>query len=360
MRVFLTFPFFLVAVIGACFTCTAHAGPASSDGRRAVRVKVARYASDDTIDVVARIRTATPHRPCYGRVLLKGRSQRLSKRLTTGKFDGGKWHWALAHHAPGGLLTLKVRCKFADGIPHRGAGHRHVPASIHATSTFRRIIARGTLRTEKWKPPPGHGVGGDGSLYPSHRCTWWVARLRPDLPFFPGSSGDALNWFDAARRRGFPTGTIPRVGSVAVFAPGQYGAGEFGHVAYVKEINGYTITISEANFKHTRDGHERTIKWEGLRFIYHRGETPAQRPVIANDSATSTLSLGENPQRVYLGKQTAPHYMSQPFTTKGHWITGGTGVLPPRRQPQASQAQTATVDREDVDARRLQAIAVDT
>jgi hypothetical protein len=123
------------------------------------------------------------------------------------------------------------------------------------------------------------GAGGGGALlYPRGQCTWYVATRRPDLPYFPGKSGDALNWIKSARRVHLPTGDKPRAAAVAVFQPQQYQAGRFGHVAYVESVQGDEITISEANFKHRPPGSRRTIEWAGLRFVYKPGESPPPPP----------------------------------------------------------------------------------
>jgi surface antigen len=117
----------------------------------------------------------------------------------------------------------------------------------------------------------GNG-GGEDSLYPEDQCTWWVAQLRPDLPLFPGKSGNALNWAKSAKLADFPVGVVPAVHAVAVFQPGQYGAGRYGHVAYVTAVHGGKITISEDNFHGGHHPDKRTIASSGLEFIYKKGE----------------------------------------------------------------------------------------
>jgi surface antigen len=150
-----------------------------------------------------------------------------------------------------------------------------------------------TIKTSS--TPIGNG-GGEASLYPDGQCTWWVARLRPDLPLFRGKSGNALNWAKSAERAGFPVGVVPAVHAVAVFQPGQYGAGRYGHVAYVTAVTGDKITISEDNFRGSRKPGSRTIGASGLEFIYRKGEMgPAPEVELlspqANSIAQETVNL---------------------------------------------------------------------
>ena len=73
-----------------------------------------------------------------------------------------------------------------------------------------------------------------------------------------------------AALNGWAVGSTPRVGSVAVFAPGLDGAGSVGHVAWVQEVypNTGKILISEMNFKGLGIVDSRLISWAGVQFIY--------------------------------------------------------------------------------------------
>lgn len=79
-------------------------------------------------------------------------------------------------------------------------------------------------------------------------CTWWAAYKRPDLAA-AGIYGDAGEWYGNASSLGFPVGSTPKVGAVAVFSiPG--------HVAYVESLgeNG-SFSVSEMNwFDSPNDG----------------------------------------------------------------------------------------------------------
>ena len=157
------------------------------------------------------------------------------------------------------------------------------------------LFANGSLRSRAFDvsstdQPGGSGAGSDGSLYPIGQCTWWVARKRPDLPYFPRHDGDAKNWPRAAKAAGFPADGVPVVGDVAVFRPGQHGAGKYGHVAYVERVAGSTIWISEANFGQRHPGSERSLTWPGaaLQFIHHKADAPAPGQSVAPPAALPT------------------------------------------------------------------------
>jgi hypothetical protein len=175
---------------------------------------------------------------------------------------------------------------------------------------------------------PGGNGGGGGSLYPIGQCTWWVARLRPDLPLFRGRSGDALNWAKTAAAAGFPVAEVPKVGAVAVFQPNQYGAGRYGHVAVVTGVNGEEMTISEANFRGRASQGTRTIPWSGLKFIYRKPESP--RPVtvqllspVPNSILQGIIPVGatSNAEAV---RFEAYFYSDPSKRATGHWTTIGT------------------------------------
>lgn len=227
----------------------------------------------------------------------KGSRQEAAPAVDTGRDAGARWSWFVPGNVGPGKWTFAVTC--GGGLKPR-----------HAKTTFFAAAGIGPHATGLWLPysmhhesvrlqPPGEGNGGgEGSLYPFGQCTWWVAQKRPDLPYFRKNSGDALNWATSAAAAGFPVGEVPLVGSVAVFAPGQYGAGRYGHVAYVTGVEGGQITISEANFRAYRGHDTRTIPASGLRFIYRKGESISQPPMLELLSPSpGAIVSGEVPLR---------------------------------------------------------------
>lgn len=79
--------------------------------------------------------------------------------------------------------------------------------------------------------------GGGGYAY--GYCTYYLALKRS----IPGFWGDARNWYYNAQASGFTVGSKPVAGAVA-WTP----AGYYGHVAYVEQVSGDQVYVSEMNF----------------------------------------------------------------------------------------------------------------
>jgi hypothetical protein len=251
-----------------------------------VIVKIAGNGGGNRLDLMARVETGRPDRSCTGVAKLHGRTSRL-RTLVTGTKGGRQWHWYLGDGAKRGRLTVRVTCRFPDGKAVTASAHANVGPGPYPRRAFKHVVHPGSLRVEGWAPIPKYpGSGGAADLYPHGQCTWYVARQRPDLPYFEGRDGDAKNWIASAERRGLPTGREPRVGAVAVFQPGQYGAGIFGHVAIVTKVDGDRMTVQEANYGNHAPGSVRTTGWVGVRFIYKEAlPVPAPAPTSATPLA---------------------------------------------------------------------------
>lgn len=95
------------------------------------------------------------------------------------------------------------------------------------------------------------------------QCTAYVY----DRASFVGSYwGNANEWVGKAAAAGRSISGTPTVGSVVVFAPGQGGAKEWGHVAVVTAVNGGQISIAEGNYAGMAENF-RTISGAGLTYI---------------------------------------------------------------------------------------------
>ena len=71
-------------------------------------------------------------------------------------------------------------------------------------------------------------------------CVWWAWEQWHLLGYnLPLNWGNAAEWIVDAERFGLPVGTLPRVGSIAVFpvADGVWAFGTAGHVAFVSEVS---------------------------------------------------------------------------------------------------------------------------
>lgn len=94
---------------------------------------------------------------------------------------------------------------------------------------------------------------------------WRVAKSGRHMPYW-GGRGDAKMWPGSAAQDGIPTGSEPRVGSVAI----MYG-GAYGHSMYVERINGDgSIHVSQFNWGVRGEYSEMDISPIGLTFIYFK------------------------------------------------------------------------------------------
>lgn len=235
-----------------------------------------------------------PYERCVADIS-KGKETASSPPVRTGKKGGARWSWLVPGNVEGGTWTVEVFCSGGRQV-HRGKIVFSADAGIGPKSSG--LWIRDTMHVDRVaRPGDRHGNGGGGeALYPVGQCTWWVALKRPDLPFFQGKSGDALNWARSAARHGFPVGDVPTAGAVAVFQPNQYGAGRYGHVAYVRAVSGREITVSETNFHGRSKPGRRTLNASGLRFIYRKGERVPTvgvnlRSPVENEIAQGTVPV---------------------------------------------------------------------
>lgn len=264
--------------------CVALARPIEGQAIEGVEVRANANGADEALIVTVFV-GASAGRVCGGTIRHDGQEAQLPP-LRTGDSGNGRWQWRVGPGVSPGKWKVRVRCQLAGG-----------PASAHdefaASGTGRRgsgdLVMPGSM-SHRGLDAAGLSKGGRGGEdeengYPKGQCTWWALLKRPDIPFFPGPSGDARNWAESARRArpGFRIGSAAKPGAVVVFQPGRAGAGPFGHVAYVVRVKGPKMTISEANFRDTKPGHLRTLRWRGrgFDFIYakEKPHTPEPPPV---------------------------------------------------------------------------------
>lgn len=271
-----------------------------------------------------------PHEHCVPHIAKGERSER-GKAATTSDNGGAAWSWAIPGNVGPGWWSFKVNC--TGGRSAHKAHTRFIAEGGTGRSSHRLWIPK-TMQAESVDLPgdKGGNGGGGASLYPFGQCTWWVAKQRPDLPFFPGRSGDAMNWAKSAAARGFPVGRAPNVGSVAVFQPHQYGAGPFGHVAMVVAVLGGKIQISEATLDGSGGHSTRTIGSRGLQFIYRKGNPDPSLYVNLTSPAdgtrvggTATVAAESNAPAVRFG---AYSYTNPADPNSGQWQTLGEDTTP--------------------------------
>jgi surface antigen len=94
---------------------------------------------------------------------------------------------------------------------------------------------------------------------------WKVQEAFGNMPNW-GGVGNANQWPGDAQRDGIPTGSIPRVHSVAISM-----SGGFGHAMWVEAVSGSTIYVSQYNYDLAGHYSEMSINGSGLIYIYFGG-----------------------------------------------------------------------------------------
>ena len=94
---------------------------------------------------------------------------------------------------------------------------------------------------------------------------WKVQEAFGNMPDW-GGVGNANEWPSDAQRDGIPTGSIPKVHSVAISMSGGYG-----HAMWVEAVSGSTIYVSQYNYDLAGHYSEMSINGSGLIYIYFGG-----------------------------------------------------------------------------------------
>lgn len=94
---------------------------------------------------------------------------------------------------------------------------------------------------------------------------WMVYSNYGYMPYW-GGNGDANQWPADARAAGIPTGSTPRVGSVAIYMGGP--SDPWGHAMWVTGVYGNMITVQQYNLYYDGKYYETTINGSGLTYIY--------------------------------------------------------------------------------------------
>ncbi len=107
-------------------------------------------------------------------------------------------------------------------------------------------------------PPTTPQVTPTGG-YSYGQCTYYVAKRRPVGTRW----GNARDWMAHAKAEGYLTGSIPVAGAVAWTPQGWYG-----HVAYVEQVDGGQVLISEMNFAGWNRVSRRWVAATAFGYIY--------------------------------------------------------------------------------------------
>jgi surface antigen len=96
----------------------------------------------------------------------------------------------------------------------------------------------------------GRSVWGYPVDSAGNNCTNYAAfRLAQNGAGNPGNLGNAGDWANSARGKGFRVDGNPALGAIAQWNYGSAYAPSFGHVAYVEDWNGSTLTLSDSNWQ---------------------------------------------------------------------------------------------------------------
>jgi peptidoglycan hydrolase CwlO-like protein len=116
-----------------------------------------------------------------------------------------------------------------------------------------------------WNNAPQDSMIDNWGMY-NRECVsytaWKVYQTYGSMPYW-GGSGNANQWPGNARAAGIPTGSVPRVHSVAI-----WNVGAFGHAMWVEAVNGSTIYVSQYNYDLAGHYSEMSINGSGLTYIY--------------------------------------------------------------------------------------------
>jgi surface antigen len=148
----------------------------------------------------------------------------------------------------------------------------------------------------QWRAPVAPDSVFDSWLESNRECTSFVAwalhsRNGFDMPF----NADAKNWGTSAAAH-YTVDGKPAVGAVA-----WSDAGAFGHVAWVAEVSGSTVTIEEYNFHYDWLYGWRTVASSAFRYIHFKDlATPKPPPaptqtVIIQQPGNGNIQAGGAP-----------------------------------------------------------------
>ena len=133
------------------------------------------------------------------------------------------------------------------------------------------------------------------------QCTDYVYSQRPDIPRGPIPMGNANNWVNSARNRGYSYDQTPSVGDVVVFLNGVYKTSlELGHVAMVTWVNSSHTQFNAVGW----DGLIRNCALSPMNllsvnsntwFIHSTNSNPIQNPPQPPAPQPSSGNLSFNP-----------------------------------------------------------------
>lgn len=151
-------------------------------------------------------------------------------------------------------------------IANLRAEQRAANAKLNGSNIVAGDSSRGGY-PDKWAYAPLDSLVDSWGMY-NRECVsytaWKVFQKNGYMPYW-GGRGNANQWPANARAAGIPTGSTPKVGSVAVSMSGPYG-----HTMWVEAVNGNQIYVSQYNYYYNGWGNysEMWLNASGLIYIY--------------------------------------------------------------------------------------------
>jgi surface antigen len=134
-----------------------------------------------------------------------------------------------------------------------------------ATETASVVVAQdGDDYPAKWRDADKDSTFDDWGYY-NRECTSWVAwalHSREDFEM-PWAVGNANQWDDWATEAGYTVDDTPKAGAIA-----QTDDGDYGHVAYVSEVDGDSVTIEEYNYDGEGHYHSRDVAKSDFTYLH--------------------------------------------------------------------------------------------
>jgi len=119
----------------------------------------------------------------------------------------------------------------------------------------------------KWSDAPQDSMLDSWGMY-NRECVsyaaWKVYQTYGSMPYW-GGVGNANQWVSDAQRAGIPTGSTPRVDSVAIWMHGYYG-----HAMWVEQVSGDMIYVSQYNYNLNGQYSEMWVNGSNFTYIYFK------------------------------------------------------------------------------------------
>jgi surface antigen len=118
-----------------------------------------------------------------------------------------------------------------------------------------------------WADAPQDSMLDSWGMY-NRECVsyaaWKVYQTYGYMPYW-GGVGNANQWVGDAQRAGIPTGSTPRVHSVAIWMHGYYG-----HAMWVEQVSGNMIYVSQYNYSLNGQYSEMWVNGSDFTYIYFK------------------------------------------------------------------------------------------